>query len=114
MPATFPHSVWAVFIGTAHGRPYAVIGLVLLVLIPTPVVRVVATLVGFIRPKDSPYIAITAIVLAVLLLSFALGKADYAMALRPLAASPPQRATSRLRSPHWYPIERNNTGVVHR
>ncbi|MCA1668231.1 MAG: DUF1634 domain-containing protein [Thermomicrobia bacterium] len=51
------------------------IGLGLLVLIATPVVRVAATLVGFIRAKDPPYIAITAIVLAVLLFSFALGKA---------------------------------------
>ncbi len=68
-------SVQAVFTGVAHGRPYAVIGLGLLVLIATPVVRVAATLVGFIRAKDPPYIAITAIVLTVLLLSFALGKA---------------------------------------
>jgi uncharacterized membrane protein len=75
VPAAFPHSVWAVFVGAVHGRPYAVIGLGLLVLIATPVVRVAATLVGFVRAKDAPYIAITAIVLAVLLLSFALGKA---------------------------------------
>jgi len=73
--AAFPHSVQAVFSGVAHGRPYAVIGLGLLVLIATPVVRVAATLVGFVRAKDASYIAITAIVLAVLLLSFALGKA---------------------------------------
>ncbi len=75
VPADFPHSVRAVFVGAAHGRPYAVIGLGLLVLIATPVVRVAATLVGFVRAKDPPYIAITAIVLAVLLFSFALGKA---------------------------------------
>jgi len=75
VPAAFPSSVQAVFTGVAHGRPYAVIGLGLLVLIATPVVRVAATLVGFIRVKDPPYIAITAIVLTVLLLSFALGKA---------------------------------------
>jgi len=73
--AAFPHSVQAVFSGAAHGRPYAVIALGLIVLIATPVVRVAATLVGFIRAKDPPYIAITAIVLAVLLFSFALGKA---------------------------------------
>lgn len=75
IPADFPHSVQAVFSGAAHGRPYAVIGFGLLVLIATPVVRVAATLVGFIRAKDPPYIAITAIVLTVLLFSFALGKA---------------------------------------
>lgn len=73
--ATFPHSVQEVFVGAMHGRPYALIALGLLVLIATPVVRVAATLIGFVRAKDPRYIAITAIVLTVLLLSFALGRA---------------------------------------
>ena len=73
--ASFPHTVSAVFRGVAGLRPYAVIALGLLVLIATPVIRVAVTLIGFLRARDWRYVAITAIVLAVLITSFALGKA---------------------------------------
>lgn len=56
----------------AHPGPAAVIQLGLLLLIATPVARVILALVGFALERDRTYVAITLIVLAVLLYSLAL------------------------------------------
>ena len=55
------------------GPALAVLGLVLLV--ATPVMRVVISIVGFAVERDRTYVAITACVLVLLVLSFVLGRA---------------------------------------
>jgi uncharacterized membrane protein len=52
-------------------RPIGFAQLGLLVLLATPVVRVIAALVGFARERDRLYVAVSAIVLAILIASFA-------------------------------------------
>lgn len=52
-----------------HGDPRSVIMLGLLLLIATPVVRVLLCLVGFSMQRDRLYVGVSAIVLAVLLYS---------------------------------------------
>ena len=70
----------------AQPRPQTVIQLGLLLLIATPVARVVLALVAFILERDRTYVAITLVVLGVLLYSLALpngaGKAAHATELR--------------------------------
>jgi uncharacterized membrane protein len=56
-----------------HGRSIVILGL--LVLIATPVLRVAVTIVAFAIQRDRIFVLITSIVLLLLLLSFALGKA---------------------------------------
>jgi uncharacterized membrane protein len=70
----WPTTPGEVLSGLAHGRPYAVIALGLLVLIATPVLRVAASVVTFLWENDRTYAVITAYVLAVLLVSFVIGK----------------------------------------
>jgi len=60
--------------GVAHGRPYAVVMLGLLVLIATPVIRVGASVIAFAWEKDGAYVAITSYVFLVLIVSFVIGK----------------------------------------
>lgn len=57
----------------AQGRSRALIQLGLLLLIATPVARVVFSLVAFLRQRDMVYVAITAAVLAVLTYSLFFG-----------------------------------------
>ncbi len=57
------------------GQPYAVIYAGLLLLILTPIFRVAASVVLFFYQRDFVYVVITSYVLAVLILSFLLGKA---------------------------------------
>jgi uncharacterized membrane protein len=57
------------FTGVAHGSSLAIIQLGILLLIATPVVRVVFALVGFLLEKDRLYTAVSVIVLAILLFS---------------------------------------------
>jgi uncharacterized membrane protein len=59
-----------VFEGIAAGRGRSLIQAGLLVLIATPVARVLFSLVAFARQRDWIYVAITLIVFAVLLFSF--------------------------------------------
>ncbi|HEY3933670.1 MAG TPA: DUF1634 domain-containing protein [Gemmatimonadales bacterium] len=56
------------------GQTSAIIQLGLLVLIATPVARVALSLIGFIRQADRTYMAITAVVLAILAFSLAGGR----------------------------------------
>lgn len=60
-------------LATLDGQAVIVAGLLILIL--TPIVRVTVSLVGFARERDRTYVLITAAVLALLVLSFALGKA---------------------------------------
>ncbi len=73
--AAFPRSVGEVLRGVQALRGQAFVSLGLLLLILTPVVRVAVSVVFFILQKDRLYTLITATVLAILLLSFVLGKA---------------------------------------
>ena len=71
----FPHTFGAVFSGVARLDPVSVISLGLLLMIITPVTRVAVSIVAFAMERDWRYVGITALVLLVLLTSFALGKA---------------------------------------
>lgn len=56
-------------LGAFHGQDLAIIQLGLLLLIATPVARVVFSVIGFALARDVLYVAISSIVLAVLLYS---------------------------------------------
>lgn len=75
VPPDFPNSLSAVFDGVIAFKPYAIIALGLLVLIAIPVVRVAVSVVAFAQERDWQYVVITAFVLGMLLLSFAIGEA---------------------------------------
>ena len=70
----YPHTLAAVFSGLALGDPIAIIALGLLLLLATPVVRVAVSIFAFALERDWRYVAITALVLAILIASFLLGK----------------------------------------
>jgi len=55
--------------GVASGRPYAVMGLGLIILFATPVARVFASIFLFLGEKRYVFVGITVIVLIILLLS---------------------------------------------
>lgn len=59
-------------LGEVRGRALTMVGLLLLMALP--VARVALSLVLFAQRKDRAYVAITAIVLALLVVSFALGR----------------------------------------
>ncbi|MDB5295861.1 MAG: hypothetical protein JWO31_1844, partial [Phycisphaerales bacterium] len=71
----FPRSVGWVVAGVraGHGRPLIVVGLMLL--IATPVLRVAVSVAAYAVQRDRAFVLITAGVLALLVLSFVLGKA---------------------------------------
>ena len=58
-----------------HANGQAVIVLGLILLIATPVVRVAVSTAAFAQQRDRAYVAITLVVLALLGVSFVLGKA---------------------------------------
>ncbi len=62
-------SIRGTFAGVGHGSSLAIIQFGILLLIATPVVRVVFALAGFLLEKDRLYTVISAIVLAILLFS---------------------------------------------
>lgn len=70
-----PRTVGSVLQGVAHADPISVMALGMLVLLATPVVRVVVSLAAFALEGDRLYTAITALVLLILLLSFLSGRA---------------------------------------
>ncbi len=59
-----------------RGQAYGVIALGLLVLLLTPVLRVAVSIIAFAIERDYLYVAITAAVLALLMLGIVLGKAS--------------------------------------
>jgi uncharacterized membrane protein len=67
------HGLSGLLAGIRSGDPSAVVGLGLMVLIATPVLRVASTVVYFFREGDRTYLAITAFVLSVLVLGFFVG-----------------------------------------
>ena len=71
----FPNSLSDVFGGLLSFKPYAIISLGLLVLIATPVMRVAVSIIAFAQEHDWLYVVLTAFVLAMLLLGFAIGEA---------------------------------------
>ncbi len=73
--AAFPHTLRQVVTDLGQLRGQAVIAVGLLLLIATPVLRVAASIVGFLYQRDRTYVVLTSIVLALLLLSFWLGRA---------------------------------------
>jgi uncharacterized membrane protein len=68
-----PHSLRAVAAGVAHGRPVAIIFLGLLLLIFTPVLRVIGAGVYFAAAGERRYALISLLILGLLLLGFVLG-----------------------------------------
>lgn len=62
-----------IFRGALALRARSIIQLGILLLIATPIARVAASLVGFALERDRTYVVVTAIVLAVLLLSLIAG-----------------------------------------
>ena len=71
-----PHSIRDVVRGVAELRGEAVIALGLLLLIATPVLRVAVSIAVFLLDRDWVFVAITTFVLAMLILSFFLGRAE--------------------------------------
>ncbi|HVS69942.1 MAG TPA: DUF1634 domain-containing protein [Phycisphaerae bacterium] len=70
-----PDSIADVISGVRNFRGQAIVVAGLLLLIATPVMRVAVSIVAFLVEKDKLFALITATVLALLLLSFFLGKA---------------------------------------
>ena len=68
-PAFFPTSLGGVLRGAAAGKPYSIVGLGMLLLIATPVVRVTLSVFFFLAQRDWLYVGITLFVLGVLLVS---------------------------------------------
>ncbi len=68
-PGFFPTSLQAVLTGAFAGKPYAIIGLGMLLLIATPVMRVALSALFFLAQRDWLYTGITLFVLVVLVLS---------------------------------------------
>ena len=65
----FPRTLSQVWTGLLLLHPQAVIALGLLLLIATPIVRVMVSIVAFVLERDRHFVVITALVLAILLLS---------------------------------------------
>ena len=70
----FPHTPGQVWSGLLLYQPQAVIASGLLILIATPVLRVIVSVIAFSREHDRRYALIALILLAILLTSFLLGK----------------------------------------
>lgn len=73
--AVYPHSLAEVAGLLRDGRGRGIVMLGLLLLVATPVARVAFSIVAFAVERDRLYVAITATVLALLVLSFAIGAA---------------------------------------
>jgi uncharacterized membrane protein len=64
------HTLSGILSGAVHGQSVAIIQLGLLMLIATPIARVLFSVVAFLAERDYMYVVVSAIVLAVLLYSF--------------------------------------------
>ena len=74
--AAFPHTLRAVGSGLLAGRGQAVVAAGLILLIATPILRVAVSIVGFAVQRDRTFVLITSFVLAMLLISFFLGRVE--------------------------------------
>lgn len=63
------HTLSGIFSGAVHGQSLAIIQLGLLMLIATPIARVLFSVIAFLAERDYTYVVISAIVLVVLLYS---------------------------------------------
>ncbi|PRR68576.1 hypothetical protein MHLNE_19650 [Moorella humiferrea] len=72
----FPTSIPQVLKDVVYFKSFAIIDLGLLLLIATPIFRVAASIIAFLFDGDRPYVLITTYVLAMLILSLLLGKAE--------------------------------------
>ena len=72
----YAHRIRDVATLTRHGGGQAIVMLGLLLLIATPVMRVAFSILAFAIERDRLYMTITVVVLALLLLSFAIGAAE--------------------------------------
>ncbi len=70
---SFPHTISQLFSDLSHGKGRGLIGLGLIILILTPVLRVAVGVLSFIYEKDPPMAIVTTFVLGVLIASFFLG-----------------------------------------
>lgn len=68
------HSITSIFRNLKDGSGLSIIALGLLVLIATPIARVVFALVGFARERDALYTVISLLVLAILIFSLVHGR----------------------------------------
>jgi uncharacterized membrane protein len=71
-----PHSIGDVIRGVRDFRGEAIVALGLLLLIATPVLRVAVSIVVFAIDRDWVFVSVTAFVLAMLILSFLLGRIE--------------------------------------
>lgn len=72
----FPHTLHETWQGLREFRGEAFIVLGLLLLIATPVMRVAVSVFAFLIERDWIFVAITSVVLALLILSFFLGRVE--------------------------------------
>jgi uncharacterized membrane protein len=73
--AAVPQTLHDVAKGVAQLRGQSIVTAGLLLLILTPVIRVAASILAFVAQRDRTYVLITSLVLLLLVLSFALGRA---------------------------------------
>ena len=73
--ATFPRTLSWLGHGLRQCQGQAIIVAGLLLLIATPVIRVLVSIIAFALERDRAFVVITTVVFLVLLVSFALGKA---------------------------------------
>jgi uncharacterized membrane protein len=71
-----PKSARDIFLGLQNFHGQAIVSLGLLVLVATPVLRVAISILAFLLQRDRPFVIITTLVLALLILSFFLGRAE--------------------------------------
>ncbi len=71
--AAFPHTLGQVLQSVREFRGQGIVAVGLLLLIATPVARVAVSIFAFVYQRDRTFVAITATVLILLLLSFLLG-----------------------------------------
>lgn len=74
--AKFPRTIGQVVAGVRDLQGRSIVLLGLLLLIATPVLRVAVSIFAFVYEHDRTYVIITSIVLALLLVSFVLGRAE--------------------------------------
>lgn len=73
--ASFPHTIPAVLAGLESGHGPAIVMAGLFLLIATPVLRVAGLVLAFAYQRDRVFVVITSVVLALLLVSFLVGRA---------------------------------------
>ena len=74
---TFTTTLVSIISGVIQLKPYALMMAGIFLLILTPALRVAASIYAFFKAHDTLYTIITVIVLAILIISFFLGHADY-------------------------------------